>query len=224
MINTETANFIAKHLTDDLFSELGIETKASAELFFSHRFEQFSKPNLITMKQKDSFVIISKNKSYLLCDLKMPNLKKLTTYNPTVKTDGRHLIARYLIEEYDMKEQIVIVVQSKADKSDSFVLSQGSYISIAGAENMRINVRKCKNIAIKLKESKVSSSDFSAACRLKSLIETGESHEQIESHTKLLNKLIKKHQLIGAFIENDQLPIGNSDEMTMVSWYLREGK
>jgi len=239
MIDQQCATFIENYLSfplspfiDDTLPSGGID----ANTFFKMPIPQETKQNKITLKQKDSFFIIKESGSIILGDLGLPasvviDSKTLyltdsgvTVMPPSIKKDGWHLLAQFLIDNYDMQERLVLINQSKADKSELFAFSQGTVVTLCGQLNLRINVRICKKIAIPLKDSGVVSTVFTNCCRLAHELSQLTLKKEQDVVLKKLEKLYKKHPVLKKFLDEGLLPIPFSDEIQVISWYLREGK
>jgi hypothetical protein len=236
-INTE--GFINANLCDKLFPFI-VEHESDAtgvSSFFSTGIQQETKDNKITLKQKDTFFIIKESGSIVLGDIALPkkaimqgaqSLKlsdqNITILPPSIKKDGWHLLSSFLIDDYDLKEPVALINQSKADKCDMFTISCGSIVSISGQLNVRVNVNVCRDAAIVAKEAGVKSAEFSYLCRLKNKFDFEVSDKKralIESNMK---KLFKKYPVLESLSLANKLPLGESPEMLLISWYLREGK
>lgn len=126
----------------------------------------FTKDMSISIKQKDTFLIIDDSNSKMLGDIKLPAIKDLKIVTPDISSDGKRMMACYLIDDYDMRSMLALIIQSKADRTETFMLSQGSFVNLCGHINWRINVSHLKKIAPALKAGEVSGKNFNLACYL----------------------------------------------------------
>ena len=222
MINPPVADFIEENMANEIFSYLSLDDTSSrnAEQLFSAKvFPQKSKPGVLTLKQKDSIFIITEGRSFLWGDVSLPKMdgvKVLTSEDMKF----RYFISKFLIEDYDMHSKILLIWQSKADKSETFTLSQGSFVRLCGNVNWRINVPCVKQVAPLLKSLEVSRSDFYEACRLAQAIAFAPDikiHDQLEKKQK---KLFEKNSGLEALAMENLLPLYESPEMNIIGWYL----
>jgi len=223
-MNLATKTFIHENLSSKLLPLLDItlgENVCPVSVMLSTKVNMHTKDSKCTFKQKDTFFIIQEGKSIVLGDIKLPKVKGVNVLDPSIKRDGWHLIAQFLIDDYDMNSPLVVINQSKAEKTNDFKLSNGSVVHINGQINLRVNIRQCKNIAPILKASGIKGSQFNQLCKLAFL---QASREKSEKHKKQLDTLIEKYPAIEAIVYADLLPIYFSDEMTLINFYLREGK
>lgn len=238
-MDVRTEQFINENLCSKLlpFIVEDEDTVNGVNAFFSTGIQQETKDNKITLKQKDTFFIVKSSGTIVLGDISLPkeaiapgakkvklSKQNVTILPPSVKKDGWHLFASFLIDDYDMKEPVALINQSKADKCDMFTLSCGSVVTISGQLNIRVNIQACRDVAIIAKEAGMKSAEFSNLCRQKNKFDfeiSDKSKKLIEANMK---KLFKKYPTLEALSLANKLPLGESPEMLLISWYLREGK
>lgn len=222
MIQPQIADFIEKNMANEVLRHLPAHdaSERNAEILFSAKiFPQKSKEGVLTLKQKDSIFVISDGKSYLWGDVDLPEMNGVTVLT-SENMKFRDLIAKYLIEEYDMKSKLLLIWQSKADKSDTFALSQGSIIKLCGNENWRIDVQFLKKSAPELKRLGVARADFYELCRLIQFIQFATDVKEHDKAAAKKDKLFKKYPKLDASVESGLIPLLDSPEMNIIGWYL----
>jgi hypothetical protein len=224
-MDTQTYNFINENLVKRLLPLVvsnADEIDNPLNVLLSTAIQQQTKDNKITLKQKDTFFIVTKEKVILLGDIALPDQNNIEFLRPDVKRDGWHFLSSYLIDSYDMTNPIVIINQSKAEKTHSFELSQGSIVSIRGQVDMRVNLNICKRCAPLLKASEISPPNFNLLCKLVTN-EEFDAQEASSADIKKRDALFKKYPVAGTIAAASMLPRFGSDEMALVNYYLREG-
>lgn len=203
-------------------NEAHVASGTSTDLYLKTSFPRSKKEGNLTLAQLDSGFIVKESGSKLLGDISLSNVKNVSITPYTEMSDPLKFIASFLVDEYNMKDPIVIAVQSKADKRHTFEISQGTYVKICGAFDWRINVRKLQGICPKIKKAGIKPSDFYAACRFKTSIPFIENEEKHLKAYARLQKLLKKNPLLEELYNGDKLPIYESPEMKVAGWYLRK--
>ena len=224
-MDAQTSAFINEYLVKRLLPLVVSnpdEIDRPLDALLSTGIPQQTKANNITLKQKDTFFIVTQEKVILLGDIALPNQNNIEFLRPDVKRDGWHFLSSYLIDIYDMKTPILVINQSKAERTHSFELSQGSIVSIKGQIDMRINLNICKQCAPILKACEISPPNFNLLCKLV----TNSDYDQEEAtpgDIKKRDTLFKKYPAAETLAKSAMLPRFGSDEMTLVNYYLREG-
>jgi len=221
-MDKNTEQFIYQHLIRHL--EPFIDGDFSVDpvnVFLSTQIKQFTKDNAITLKQKDTFFIIQKDNSIVLGDISLPKVPFVTVLTPNQKKDGHHLIASFLVDDYDMKSEVVIIVQSKANKTETFKISNGTVVWITGQNSMRVNVRKCKEVAPAIKSTGMTGVEFNLAIKC---IKEKQFDDLSPINEKKLDNLKLKYPMLGALEDLNRLPLPGTPEATIINLYLREGK
>ncbi|GGB53539.1 hypothetical protein GCM10011607_12620 [Shewanella inventionis] len=221
-MDLKTEKFIYENLITHLKSHINAELLHDpVNEFLSTPVPQFTKNNAITLKQKDTFFIIQKGRSIVLGDILLPEVPNVRVLTPDVKKDGHHLLASFLVDDYDMESEVVLIVQSKANKTESFKISKGTVVWITGQNPMRVNVRQCKEIGPSLKSSGISSSNFNQFLSL-----NNEKQFEIisEANLKRMVKLTSNYPVLLSLNELKLLPLPGSPEAIITNLYLREGK
>lgn len=205
-----------------LINEGTVVSGHSPDIYLKISFPRSKKEGNLTLAQLDSGFIAKENGSKILADTNITDVKGVDITPYTEMSDPHKFMARFLVDEYNMKDPVVLVIQSKADKRHTFEISQGTYVKICGAFDWRINVRKLKDICPTLKESGIKSADFYAVCRLKSNLPfVDDEDKHLRSYTQL-KKLLKKSALLEQLYNEDKLPMYESPDMKVIGWYLRK--
>ena len=221
-MDAKTKKFIyenlIKHLEPHINADFSIDP---VNAFLSTPIQQFTKNNAITLKQKDTFFIVQKNKSIVLGDISLPQVPNVNVLTPDLKKDGNHLIASFLIDDYDMESDVVIIIQSKANKTDTFKLCKGSVVWITGQKPMRVNVRQCKAIAPSLKSSGINSTSFNQIIKLHN---ERQFDDISDAKINQIEKITNKYPVLISLMKLKLLPLFGSPEAIITNLYLRDGK
>ena len=225
-MDSHTFDFINMHFAQRLLpliltNSSELDTSDPITQVLSTQIQQHTKDNKITLKQKDTFIVITKEKLTMLGDISLNTPNDIEILSPDIKKDGWHFLSSYLIDHYDMKTPIVIINQSKADKNETFKYSCGNIVSICGQLNLRVNVKTCKQIAPILKNAQMKPAIFNQLCMLQN---KREFSGLTEAEDKQYAKILSKHPSIESIVKGGLLPLYKSAEMTVINFYLREGK
>ncbi|KZX81167.1 hypothetical protein A3715_36130 [Oleiphilus sp. HI0009] len=188
--------------------------------FFDTPLPMHSKNKSVTIKQKDTLLIVSERKAIIQGDINASVFSNSSHIDLITRDElesrgmksWRNVLFEYLL--FDHIEPAVIIFQSKADKSDTFCISHSPHFAnICGQINERVNLHRARKSYQLLKD--ITSAKWIAALQLK---EESYFKDLSDNKKKLFGNAKNKYPQLFTSEADLILPLPRSFEQSVVSY------
>ena len=199
----------------------------SACLFFIAQVPTADESQKMTIKQKDTLLIISPKQTIVLGDVssKIFTNSKIKVIEPkALKKDHdktwRNTLAEYLLFDHsEWNEPALVIFQSKAEKSSTFEISYSpNFVKLCGQFEERMNVKRLQAAYEIIKDIPTKKWQELLALRERETFDT-----LSETTLKKLAKLKESYPIL-CFSETDLvMPLRGSNEFYFLGWAQKRG-